>query len=411
MDNIDCLLQWNAGAARRQPTQLVTAMCGAFNAVLLQEARDHVQHISDQFDVYTDGGDLAILLNRDTFLPGAVMFPIIEETTSKTTWGLKALVVCGYLRRPPVGGPKSVTLCTVHLHNVVAKTRDAATSLLQRLYAHMMLLGVELVGGDFNSAAKGIIAYIFSDPEFMAPGSVPLWGAGGLEGDDTDCTGFLYIPRRHFHWIIKKHGVHTFANKQLGLNERDESTHYPVFMHLWATHLPGGTRASLRSDAARARRALRATGKNERKRQRRLFQAAESKADPVTSTATAGKLQSAPLKRLRTASPTHPAYHRNFPITCCSMAQAVFHEARVTAHSAWIMCELTSESLSDTDEEVSYQNMFNVLLNIVTNYQKGATVESCMTDEELGRVGLSCHFAADCLCDNCNMFSELGDDQ
>ena len=35
------LLQWNAGAARRQPTQLITVMCGAFHAVLLQEAADH----------------------------------------------------------------------------------------------------------------------------------------------------------------------------------------------------------------------------------------------------------------------------------------------------------------------------------------------------------------------------------
>ena len=51
-------------------------------------------------------------------------------------------------------------------------------------------------------------------------------------------------------------------------------------------------------------------------------------------------------------------------MTCCSMAQAVFHETHVTAHSpasftAWTMCELTSESLSDTDEDVSRQNMFN----------------------------------------------------
>ena len=75
------LLQWNAGAARRQPTQLVTAMCGAFNAVLLQEARDHVQHISDQFQVYTNDDDLAILLNRDTFFLDAIKYPIIEEST------------------------------------------------------------------------------------------------------------------------------------------------------------------------------------------------------------------------------------------------------------------------------------------------------------------------------------------
>ena len=105
------LSQWNAGAARRQPTQLITAMCGAFNAVLLKDARDHVQHISDQFLVYTDDEDLAILLNRDTFLPGAFKFPIIEKkTTSKSTWGLKALVVCGYLRRPPAGPQVSHTM-------------------------------------------------------------------------------------------------------------------------------------------------------------------------------------------------------------------------------------------------------------------------------------------------------------
>ena len=82
------LIQWNAGTARRQPTQLVTAMCGAFNVVLLQEAADHVPHISDQFQVYTDDEDLAILLNRDTFLPDTVKYPIIEESTSKTTWRL-----------------------------------------------------------------------------------------------------------------------------------------------------------------------------------------------------------------------------------------------------------------------------------------------------------------------------------
>ena len=130
------ILLWNAGAARRQPTQLSTVMCGAFNAVLLQEARGHVQHISDQFQVYTDDEDLAILLNRDTFLPDSVKYPIIEESTRKTTWSLKALVVCGHLRRPPVGAPKTVTFCSVHLNNMVAKKRDAATSLFQRLRAH-----------------------------------------------------------------------------------------------------------------------------------------------------------------------------------------------------------------------------------------------------------------------------------
>ena len=235
------LLQWNVGAARRRPTQLVTAMCGAFNAVPLQEAHDHIPHISDQSNKYSDDGGLAILLNKDTFLADAVKCPIIEEAMSRTTWGLTVLVVCGHLGRPPVGARKTVTFCSVHLHNVVAKKRDAATSLFQRLYAHMKILDVDFVGGDFNKAMKGPVSDVFSDAEFMAPGSSPLWGAGGLEGAKVDCTGFLCMPRRPFHWLINKHGVHTFSNDQLGLHERDEGTHYPVFMHLWATNLPGGT--------------------------------------------------------------------------------------------------------------------------------------------------------------------------
>ena len=43
------LLQWNPGPARRNPTNIVSAACGKFHAVILQEASDHVPHISDQF--------------------------------------------------------------------------------------------------------------------------------------------------------------------------------------------------------------------------------------------------------------------------------------------------------------------------------------------------------------------------
>ena len=99
------------------------------------------------------------------------------------------------------------------------------------------------------------------------------------------------MPQRPFYWFVKNHGIHTFKIAQLGLNERDESTHYPVFMHLWATRLLGGSRASLRSDAAQARRILRAVTKNDRKRQRRLNQAAASYVDIATITASAGQLQ------------------------------------------------------------------------------------------------------------------------
>ena len=61
--------------------------------------------------------------------------------------------------------------------------------------------------------------------------------------------------------------------------------------HLWATNLPGGTRAVRRSDAAQTRRLLKAATKNDRK-QRRLEQSTASNWERATSTAKEGKSQS-----------------------------------------------------------------------------------------------------------------------
>ena len=61
--------QWNPGPARKNLTNIIAAACGRFHAVILQEASDHVQHISGQFIAHTGNTDLAILLNKDTFEP------------------------------------------------------------------------------------------------------------------------------------------------------------------------------------------------------------------------------------------------------------------------------------------------------------------------------------------------------
>ena len=63
------VLQWNPGPARKNLTNIIAAACGRFHAVILQEASDHVQHISGQFIAHTGNTDLAILLNKDTFEP------------------------------------------------------------------------------------------------------------------------------------------------------------------------------------------------------------------------------------------------------------------------------------------------------------------------------------------------------
>ena len=115
------VLQWNPGPARRNPTNIIAAACGRFHAVILREASDHVPHISDQFIAYTGNTDLAILRNMDTFEPDRVVFAFKDASTSKGTWSTVLLIVRGLLRRPSLSGTPTVTFCSVHIHNVVAK--------------------------------------------------------------------------------------------------------------------------------------------------------------------------------------------------------------------------------------------------------------------------------------------------
>ena len=54
------------------------------------------------------------------------------------------------------------------------------------------------------------------------------------------------------------------------------------------------------------------------------------------------------------------------------------------SHCVDAMCELFAESLSDTDEDTSHQNLSNAFLRIITSYHMGNTLELCLTEEELG---------------------------
>ena len=121
-------LQWNPGPARRNPTNIITATCGRFHVVMLQEASDQsLTHITDQFIAHTGNTDLAILLDKDTFEPDPVVFAFKEDSTSIGTWGMVLLIVRGLLRRPSLSGTPTATFCSVHIHNVVVKKRDAST--------------------------------------------------------------------------------------------------------------------------------------------------------------------------------------------------------------------------------------------------------------------------------------------
>ena len=127
-------------------TNIIAAACGRFHAVILQEPSDHVPHISDQFIAYTGNTDLAFLLNKDTFEPDPIVLTFKADSTSKGTWGMVLLIVRALLRRPSLAGTPTVTFCSVRIHNVVAKKRDASTELLQQLHGYLKQHNVDFIG-------------------------------------------------------------------------------------------------------------------------------------------------------------------------------------------------------------------------------------------------------------------------
>ena len=110
------LLQWNPGPARRNPTNNVSAACGKFHEVIIQEASDHVPPISDQFIANTGNTDLAILLDKDAFEPEPVVVTVKAESTSIGAWSMVLLIVRCLLRRPSLWFTDCY-FCSVHFHN------------------------------------------------------------------------------------------------------------------------------------------------------------------------------------------------------------------------------------------------------------------------------------------------------
>ena len=252
--------QWNPGLARKSPTNIIAATCGRFHAVALPEASDHVPHIS-----YTGNTDLAILLNKDTFEPDPMVFAFKEDSTSKSMWCMILVIVRRLLRRASLSGTPTVTFCSVQIHNVVAKKRDASADLLWRLHGQH---NVDFTGGNINMGAFPTVGDVFSDPEFSAPGNSFLWGLGALENLDRECAGFLVMPKHPYEWRVDTHGCYKYDNAALCLGPRDKTAHLPVFLHLRTTNLPGPD-SIMRSEHAQQRRIERRHNKHERVRRRR----------------------------------------------------------------------------------------------------------------------------------------------
>ena len=85
------------------------------------------------------------------------------------------LIVRALLRRPSLAGTSTVTFCSVHIHNVVAKKRDASTDLLQRLHGYFKQHNVDFIGGDFNRVPYPQLVTCSRIQIFSAPGLSSVW--------------------------------------------------------------------------------------------------------------------------------------------------------------------------------------------------------------------------------------------
>ena len=141
----------------------------------------------------------------------------------------------------------------------------------------MILHSVDFIGGDFDVGAFSTVGDGFSDPEFAAPGNSLLCGLGGLDDTCRECTGFIIMLRHPQTWRVYSHGCYKFDNADMGFGPRDLTAHFPAFLHLRVTNLPGPDRI-VRSDMEKV------AGRYERKRLRKRL---------ASSTATSSTLPSA----------------------------------------------------------------------------------------------------------------------
>ena len=200
--------------------------------------------------------------------PSLWFSPSRKTPQAKVRGCVVLVIVRGLLRRPSLSGTPTVTFCSVHIHNVVAKKRDASTELLQRFHGYMKQHNVDFIGSDFNMSALSTGGDVFSDSEFSAPCKSFLWGLGALEESSRECTAFLVMPKRPYEWRVDAHGCYIFDNASLGLGPRDQTAHLPVFPHLRTTNLPGRN-SIMRSEQAQQRSFERRHDKHERMRRRR----------------------------------------------------------------------------------------------------------------------------------------------
>ena len=126
--------QWNPGPALRNPHQyhrsdLWTVSCGFTS----RSQRSCPAHLRSVHCVHWQHGPRH-LAQQGHLRARPYGFSASSKTPqAKVRGGMVLFIVRGQLRRPSLSGAPTVTFCSVHIHNVVDKKRDASTDLPRRL--------------------------------------------------------------------------------------------------------------------------------------------------------------------------------------------------------------------------------------------------------------------------------------
>ena len=108
-----------------------------------------------------------------------------------------------------LSGTPTVTFCSAHIHNVVAKKRDASTELYPQLVTCSRI----------HSFQHLVIRFC---------GDLVRWKSSTVSAlGSSSC-----LSAHMSEWRVDSHGCCKFDNAALGLGPRDQSAHLPVFLHL-----------------------------------------------------------------------------------------------------------------------------------------------------------------------------------
>ena len=233
------MVSWNAGAARQRLD--VGLFCSkSFVCGAIQEANDEVyqQLLRHGCRVFRPNNEdiTAWVFIGDQFLEGGEVIHEHLRTDAQGRWILTATFVNLRLKAPHDWGVREVTLGSAHLNNVVAKSPDVATQVLDEFLTLANQYNVDLIGCDLNQGIcprkREISPYhaatiaVLDRLKFQKRMPIDLLGTAA-----SDCVDWIMCPWSSFRGVkLARHGAIDFQPLDVGIRRFDGDSHHPSFL-------------------------------------------------------------------------------------------------------------------------------------------------------------------------------------